>query len=170
MVGVKRPKLLSENIHSVICTANIHVLKHIIHRGGHIWPFHNALRPQIFLTVRDTKSSFFLGLCPKMGVRVGGWGSRVLNKHMEFRLKDVFLLKKKWNAPKSLKSKINIPFFTLWSPKRARWVIGVCYLGQNLKKNSFSHLYQTHLWTQAFLAPQSGALRISAYRDFQSHL
>ena len=26
----------------------------------------------------------FLGLCPKIGVAVGGWGSRVPNKYMEF--------------------------------------------------------------------------------------
>ena len=101
-----------------------------------------------------------------MGVRVGGWGSRVLNKHMEFRLKDVFLLKKKWNAPKSLKSKINIPFFTLWSPKRARWVIGVCYLEQNVKKISFFHLYQTHLWTQAFLLSHKALLLFEIYLHF----
>merc|ERR1712208_97193 len=35
------------------------VLKHVIHKwGGHIWPFHDALRPQRFSTVkRLTKKS-----------------------------------------------------------------------------------------------------------------
>ena len=31
-----------------------------------------------------------LGLCPKCGYAVGGWGSRVLNKNMEFQLKIIF--------------------------------------------------------------------------------
>ena len=30
------------------------------------------------------KTRLFLGLCPKIGVAVGGWGSRVSNKYMEF--------------------------------------------------------------------------------------
>ena len=31
-----------------------------------------------------TASPLFLDLCPKIGVAVGGWGSRVPNKYMEF--------------------------------------------------------------------------------------
>ena len=33
-----------------------------------------------------TANPFFLGLCPKIGVAVGGWGSRILNKYMELVL------------------------------------------------------------------------------------
>ena len=41
------------------------VLKHMIQKwGGHIWPFHDALRPHRFSTVRDRqkKMRFLLGL------------------------------------------------------------------------------------------------------------
>ena len=30
------------------------------------------------------KNTLFLGLCPKIGVAVGGWGSKVPNKYVEF--------------------------------------------------------------------------------------
>ena len=78
--------LVKIHIQLFLLQTSRNVLKHVIHKwGGHIWPFHDALRPQRFSTVkRLTKKSFFLGLCPKIGVAVGGWGSRVLNKYMEF--------------------------------------------------------------------------------------
>ena len=64
-VGVKIPKLFSENAHQLVVLQTCRtVLKHIMHNkwGGHIWPLHDAM---------------------------GGWGSRVLDKHMKFCLKKV---------------------------------------------------------------------------------
>ena len=56
----------------------------------------------------------FLGLCPKIGVAVGGWGSRVPNKYMEFCPKNIsfFQQKKNKNALNSPKSKINLTFIS----------------------------------------------------------
>ena len=57
---VQSPKLFSENNHSVIFTSTSrNVLKHVIHKwGGHIWPFHDVLRPQRWNFVRKI-SHFF---------------------------------------------------------------------------------------------------------------
>ena len=37
--------------------------------------------PKLF---SENKNPSFLGLCPKIGVALGGWGFRVPNKYMEF--------------------------------------------------------------------------------------
>ena len=42
-----------------------------------------------------TANPLFLGLCPKIGVAVGGWGSRVPNKYMEFCPKNFSFFQKK---------------------------------------------------------------------------
>ena len=47
--------------------------------GSKVLNFLVKITIQLFLL--QTRS--FLGLCPKIGVAVGGWGSRVLNKYME---------------------------------------------------------------------------------------
>ena len=58
-----------------------------------------------------TANPLFLGLCPKIGVAVGGWGSRVPNKYMEFCPKNISLFQKnKTKCPKQPK-KQNKPTF-----------------------------------------------------------
>ena len=53
---------------------------------------------------------FFLGLSPKIGVAVGEWGSRVLNKYMEFCPKNCSFFQKKIKCSKQPK-KQNKPNF-----------------------------------------------------------
>ena len=46
--------LVKIHIQSFVLQTSRNVLTHIIHKwGGHIWPFHDALRPHRVLTVRD---------------------------------------------------------------------------------------------------------------------
>ena len=90
------------------------VLKHIIHIkwGGHIWPFHDALRPQRFSTVkRLTKKSVLFRTLSLKGVAVGGWGSRVLNKYMEFCLKNFSFFQKKIKCSKQPKKQNKLNFY-----------------------------------------------------------
>ena len=55
--------IFSKNTHSVICIAKI--LKHILHKWeGHIWPFHDDLRPQLITLTHRKQNPVFLGLCP----------------------------------------------------------------------------------------------------------
>ena len=46
-----------------------------------------------------TANPLFLGLCPKIGVAVGGWGPRVPNKYMGFVRKPSHFFKKKNKMP-----------------------------------------------------------------------
>ena len=57
-----------------------------------------------------TANPLFLGLCPKIGVAVGGWGSRVPNKYMEFCPKNCSFFQKKIKCSKQPK-KQNKPNF-----------------------------------------------------------
>ena len=44
---VQSPKLVKITIQLFLLQTSRNVLKHVIHKwGGHIWPFHDALRPQ----------------------------------------------------------------------------------------------------------------------------
>ena len=64
--------------------------------------------PKLFSENNQNKKKH-LGLCPKIGVAVGGWGSRVPNKYIEFCPKNLSLFqKKKQNNLNSPKSKINL--------------------------------------------------------------
>ena len=54
--------LVKIHIKLFVLQTSRNVLKHMIQKwGGHIWPFHDALRPHRFLTVRDRqkKCGFF---------------------------------------------------------------------------------------------------------------
>ena len=69
--------LVKIHIKLFVLQTSRNVLKHMIQKwGGHIWPFHDALRPHRFSTVRDRqkKMRFLLGLCPKRGWRSVGGG------------------------------------------------------------------------------------------------
>ena len=66
---------------------------------------------------------FFLGLCPKIGVAVGGWGSRVPNKYMEPCPKNLTFFSKKQNALNSLKNKTNLTF-TSHLVESQTWAVG----------------------------------------------
>ena len=46
-----------------------------------------------------TANPLFLGLCPRRGLAVGGWGSRVPNKYIEFCPKNLSLFQKKNKIP-----------------------------------------------------------------------
>ena len=62
------------NIQIFVLQTSINVLKKIIHKGGsHIWPFHDALRPQRFSPVRERqkKNGFIEDFVLKGGG--GGW-------------------------------------------------------------------------------------------------
>ena len=93
---VKSPKLFSENIHLVICTANIQKCPDtcntfIIHYntftykwGGHILPFHDALRPHTILTDEYGKSG-------DPGKYVDSGGSQIL-VNLVFMLKVLIMV------------------------------------------------------------------------------
>ena len=85
--------LVKIHIQLFVLQTSKNVLTHIIHKwGGHISPFHDALRLHRIVTVRDgQKKIHFLRNLSQKRVAMGGWGSRVLNLHMWFWLKnDIF--------------------------------------------------------------------------------
>ena len=67
------------------------------------------------------KKIVFLGLCPKLcvglrpkiGVAVGGWGSRVPNKYMEFCPKNCSFFQKKIKCSKQPKKQNKLNFLNL---------------------------------------------------------
>ena len=66
---------------------------------------------------------FFLALCPKIGVAVGGWGSGVLNKYMEFCPKNFsFFQKNKCSKQPKKQNKLNFYFHLVESQTCAGWV------------------------------------------------
>ena len=70
------------------------------------------------------KNPSFLGLCPKIGVAVGGWGSRVPNKYMEFCPKNFsFFQKIKCSKQPKKQNKLNFYFSLSGVPNvRGGWV------------------------------------------------
>ena len=60
--GSKVPNFLVKiTIQLFLLQTSRNVLKHVIHKwGGHIWPFHNALRPQRFWTFGILSEKFLI--------------------------------------------------------------------------------------------------------------
>ena len=150
--------LVKIHIQLFLLQTSRNVLKHIIHKwGGHIRPFHDDLRTPKKLTVTHWQQKpVFLGLCLKSGYAVGGWGSRVLNKNMEFWLKKLhFFQKSKCSKWRRKQNKLNF-YFSLSGVLNVRggWV-GSGVWDKVLKKTGFffdtfpkielSHHLQTNL-------------------------
>ena len=74
--------LVKISIQLFLLQTSRNVLKHVIHKwGGHIWPFHDALRPQRFWNFgifvrkqpkKQNKLNFYFSLSGVLSVR-GGW-------------------------------------------------------------------------------------------------